>query len=74
MNSLIGDRFLKRFFGNRSHRHSANLTRVALISPEPTAEKPAEQDCPTGEGLPKEEATPENKLKGETTQNQNTHG
>ncbi len=73
MNGLIGDRFLKRFFERRLPRHTANPASEALTLPEYTVEKPAEQGCPTGEGLPKEEAMPENKQKGETNQIQNAH-
>ncbi len=49
MQSLIGDRFLKRFFG-RLHRHEASLAGEAMTLPEkeekvPSAEMPAEADC-----------------------------
>jgi hypothetical protein len=66
MNALIGDRFLKRFFGRRLPLQTDNPAFEALNSPENAAEKPAEQGCPTGKGLPMEEATPENKQEGET--------
>jgi hypothetical protein len=65
MNALIGDRFLKRFIGRRLPRHTDNPIGGALTLPEYAAEKPAEQGCPTGEGLPKEEAKPKNKQEGD---------
>ncbi len=75
MQGLIGDRFLKRFFGSRSHRRGANPADEALTLPETEAkepevkrlkaEKPAEQGCPPRDGLPKEDATLENKKTGE---------
>ena len=73
MNSLIGDRFLKRFIGRRLPRNTANPVGETLISPEPTAEKPAEQDYPPSKDLPNEEETLEIKKTGEINQNQNTH-
>lgn len=61
MQSLIGDRFLKRFFGSRLQRSRTNANSEALTLPEngekpPTAEKPAEQGCPPSEVLPEKEA------------------
>jgi hypothetical protein len=61
MQSLIGDRFLKRFFGSRLQRSRANANSEALILPDneekpPSAEKPAEQGCPPSEVLPEKEA------------------
>jgi hypothetical protein len=71
MQSLIGDRFLKRFFGSRLDRNRANPNGEALTLPEneekhPSAEKPAKPDCPPREDLPKKEATLENTKTGET--------
>lgn len=68
MQSLIGDRFLKRFLGNRTHRHRANPAGEALTLPEYAAKKPAEPGCPPREGLPEKEATLENNKTGETNQ------
>ena len=63
MNALIGDRFLKQFFGRRMPRHSANPPGETLTLLEYPAEKPAEQGCPNGEGQLIEKATPENEIK-----------
>jgi hypothetical protein len=73
MNALIGDRFLKQFFGHRMPRHTANPTGEVLTLLENTTEKPAEQGCPTGEGQLIEKATPENNKAGEINQDQNAH-
>ena len=68
MNALIGDRFLKRFLGHRLNRHSAGPAGEAQTQPDPTAEKPAEPDCPPTEDLPKKEAIPGNNEIRETNQ------
>jgi len=68
MNGLICDRFLKRFFGSRTHRHTANPDGEGLTLPENAAENPKEPDCATGEGSPVKEATLENNDTGETNQ------
>jgi hypothetical protein len=66
MNALIGDRFLKFFIGRRLPRQMTDAAGEALTLPEYTAEKPAEQACPTGKGQPEEETNLENKQEGET--------
>ncbi len=73
MNALIGDRFLKRFFGRQVQQHRAEPTHKALALPEDVAEKPAEQGCPPGKSPPKQDAMLENKQTGEINQIQNDH-
>jgi hypothetical protein len=62
MNALIGDRFLKRFFGFRVPRHTVKPAGEALTLLEYTAEKPAEQGFPTGECQSIEKVIPENNI------------
>lgn len=78
MNSLIGERFLKRFLGNRDHRHKANPDGKEQSMQENdgdslSIESTAEPDCQTREDLPEKEAVLEIKT-GESKQNQNAHG
>ena len=68
MQSLIGDRFLKRFFGDRSHRHMPNPAGEEKSLPENAAVKIAEPVCPSKEDLPKMEATLEYNRTGEINQ------
>jgi hypothetical protein len=68
MLSLIGDRFLKRFFGSSRPRHRANTAGEAMTLLEDGAEKAGEPDYPPRENLPKKEATAEDKKQGETNQ------
>ena len=42
MQSLIGDRFLKRFFGSRSHRRRSNPASEAMTLPASESDKPDE--------------------------------
>ena len=60
MYSLIGDRFLERFFGSRSHRHRDNPAGEAGTLRENEAEKPKESDYTKKEDSPEKEALPEN--------------
>jgi hypothetical protein len=71
MNALIGDRFLKQFFGRRLSRQMANPAGESPNLLENTAETPAGQGCPTGEGKLKEKAMSENDEAGEIDQVQN---
>jgi hypothetical protein len=68
MFSLIGDRFLKRFFGSSRPRHRANTAGEAMTLPEDGAEKAGEPDYPPRENLPKKEAMAEDKKQDEANQ------
>ena len=68
MQSLIVDRFLKRFFGNRSHRHRANPAGEEKSLPENASANTAEPECPPKEDQLKKEAMLENNKTGETNQ------
>jgi len=65
MQGLIGDRFLKRFFGSRPHRHTASPAGEAITLPETDAEMPTEPGCLPNEDRQKKEPTLENKDTGE---------
>lgn len=73
MHSLTGDRFLKRFFGNRSHRHTVNPAGEEKSLPENGAVKTADPVCPPKEGLPIQETTLEMQNAGETNLTKNPH-
>lgn len=78
MHSLIGERFLKRFFGIRFQWDRTNSVGEVSASPEnegkfTSAEKPAESSCPPSEDLPRKNALWEIAKTGETNQIQNTH-
>lgn len=66
MQSLIGDRFLKRFFGSRLHRSWVNPIGEEKSLPENAAAEPAEPECPPNKDLSKKEAMLENNKTGET--------
>jgi hypothetical protein len=59
MHSLIGDRFLKRFFGSYLQQGKANPVDQKMTIPENPAEGPAESDCSPREDVPIDEAAPE---------------
>jgi hypothetical protein len=65
MHSLIGDRFLKRFLGYRSHQHRANPAGEEKPLPENAAAKTAEPGYPLKEDLPRIEATLEKNKTGD---------
>jgi hypothetical protein len=60
MYSLIGDRFLKQFFGNRLHLHRVNLASEVESPMENEEEKPTEPGYSSGEDPLENEATLEN--------------
>lgn len=68
MNVLTGDRFLKRFIGRRPARQSLKPKDESTLSPEYTAETPAEGGCPSGDGQPEEERLLEKNPADETNQ------
>lgn len=68
MQSLIGDRFLKRFFGSRLHRRRANPASEEITLPANETEKPDEPGYPTRGKLPDTDATLENEQTGEIHQ------
>jgi hypothetical protein len=65
MYSLIGDRFLKQFFGSRLHLHRVNLASEAESSMTNEGYKPTEPGYFPGEDPLENEAKPENKKTGE---------
>jgi hypothetical protein len=68
MYSLIGDRFLKRFFGNRFHRSKVNLASEEMILPANETDK-LNKPCYTSIGNPPDtDATLENEKTGEVNQ------
>jgi len=77
MDSLIGDRFLKRIFGNRSHRrhanpagemmHTAGNGAEVVESSNLEIEKTIEPVCPPSEDLLNKEAALEINKTGETS-------
>ncbi len=68
MYSLIGDRFLKRFFGSRFNRRRVNPASVALTLPANETEKPDEPgDTSSGNPLDTD-AMLENEQTGEVNQ------
>jgi hypothetical protein len=68
MQSLIGDRFLKRFFGNRLHRRGANLASEATTLPANETDSPVEPDYTTRGNLPDKDAKLENEQTSEVNQ------
>jgi len=68
MYSLIGDRFLKRFFGSRFHRCRVNPASEAMTSPANETDKPDEPGCTTRGNPPVTDATLENEQTGEVNQ------
>jgi hypothetical protein len=68
MQSLIGDRFLKRFFGSRLHRRGANLASEAMTLPANETDKPDEPGYNTRGNPPDTDATLENEQTGEVNQ------
>ena len=68
MQSLISDRFLKRFFGSRLHRRRVNPVSEAMTLPANETDKPDESgDTPRGTP-PDTDATVENEQTGEVNQ------
>ena len=65
MQSLVGDRFLKQFFGSRLHRRRVNPASEAGSPMENEGDKPTEPGYFPGEDSLKKEATLENKNTGE---------
>jgi hypothetical protein len=68
MQSLIGDRFLKRFFGSRLHRRRANPASEAMTLPANETDKPNEPGHTTRGNPPDTDATLENEQTGEIHQ------
>jgi hypothetical protein len=68
MQSLIGDRFLKRFFGSRLHRRRANPASEAITLPANETEKPDEPGYTTRGNPPDTDATLENEQTGKIHQ------
>ena len=68
MQSLIGDRFLKRFFGSRLHRRGANLASEAMTLPANETDKPDKPGYTTRRNMPDMDATLENEQTGEIHQ------
>jgi hypothetical protein len=65
MYSLIGDRFLKQFFGSCLRLHRVNLASEAGSPMENEGDKPTEPDYSPGEDPLENEATLENKKTGD---------
>jgi hypothetical protein len=59
MRGLIGDRFLKMFFGGLSHRRKENPACKAGNALENEAKKPTEAGCTSKEDTPEKEASQE---------------
>jgi hypothetical protein len=68
MQSLIGDRFLKRFFGSPFHRRRVNPASEAITLPANETDKPDEPGYTTRGNLPDTDATLENEQTGEIHQ------
>jgi hypothetical protein len=68
MYSLIGDRFLKRFFGSRVHRRGVNPASEAITLPVNETGKPDEPSNTTRGNLPDTDTTLENEQTGEFNQ------
>jgi len=64
MQSLIGERFLKQFFGSRLHRRRVNPASEAGSPMENEGDKPTEPGYIPGEVPWDKETTPENKKTG----------
>jgi hypothetical protein len=65
MDSLIGDRFLKKFYRSRSNRRRINPANVAGSSMENEGDQLSDPGNLLGEGPLEKEATLENKKTGE---------
>ncbi len=68
MQSLIGDRFLKRFFGSCLHRRRVNPASEARTLTASETDKPDESGYTTRGNPPDTDATPENEQTGEIDQ------
>jgi hypothetical protein len=68
MYSLIGDRFLKRFFGSRLHRRRVNPASEAITLPVNETDKPDEPGYTTRGNPPDTDATLENEQTDEVHQ------
>jgi hypothetical protein len=68
MQSLIGDRFLKRFFGSRLHRRRANPASEAMTLLANETDQPDEPGDTTRGNLPDKDATLENEQTGKIHQ------
>jgi len=68
MNALIGDRFLKQFFGSRLHRRRINPASEVMTLPASETDKPDEPGCTTKGNPPDTDATLENEQTGEVHQ------
>jgi hypothetical protein len=68
MYSLIGDRFLKQFFGSRLHLHRVDLASEAGSPMENEGDKSTEPGYSPGEDPLKNEAKLENEQTGEVNQ------
>jgi hypothetical protein len=68
MYSLIGDRFLKQFFGSHLRLNRVNLASEAGSMLENEGDKPTEPGYSSGEDPLEHEATLENEQTGETNQ------
>jgi len=68
MDNLIGDRFLKRFFGSRMHRRRVNPASEAMTLPANETDKPDEPGYTTRGNPQDTDATLENEQTGEINQ------
>jgi hypothetical protein len=68
MYSLIGDRFLKRFFGSRMHRRKVNPASEVMTLPAIKIDKPDEPGFTTRVNPADTDATLENEQTGENNQ------
>jgi len=68
MQSLIGDRFLKQFFGSRLHRRRVNPASEAMTLPANETDKPDEPGHTTRGIPPDTDATLENEQTVEVNQ------
>jgi hypothetical protein len=68
MQSLIGDRFLNRFFGSRLHWRRANPAGEAMTLPANETDKPGEPGYTKRGNPPDTDATLENEQTGEVHQ------
>jgi hypothetical protein len=68
MYSLIGDRFLKQFFGSLSHRRRTNPASEAMTLPANETDKPDEPGYTLRGNPPDTDATLKNEQTGEINQ------
>ena len=68
MYSLIGDRFLKRFFESQFHRRRVNSESEAIALPANETDKPDEPGYTTRGNPPDTDATLENEQTGKVNQ------